>query len=276
MSRIAVILATLFTFANAKAAESAREIIVKSVSADHNNIALASRYTFRERTVEKDLELGGHVRSTKITTDDFLFLGGKPYEHLVEKEDKPLPQDQEKKEQAKLNKATAEAARLNDSERAKRLANFEHEREKNREILQVVPDAFDFKLLGDGQLGGRMCWMIFADPRPGYHGKDAGYLRNLKGKIWIDKTDYQWVRLEMQALNDISFGFFIAKLSKGSSFLYELTRVNDEVWLPKIVTVKVSARALVKHFNMEQEITYSDHRKYQSSSRIVDATEVQP
>jgi hypothetical protein len=273
MIRVFIAVAGLLGIAHAQAAESARDIIVKSVSADHNNVLIASHYTFRERQTEKDLDSAGRVKSTKIETSEFLFLGGKPYEHLVEKDDKPLPPDQEKKERHKLDKETAEAARLTDAELEKRLADFEKERTKEREFLQRVPDAYDFTLLGEGTLADRKCWMIWANPKSTYRGKDAGILRNVKGKIWVDQTDYQWVRAEAQVLNDISFGWFLVRLSKGSSFVFELARVNDEVWLPKQVTVKVHARALVKHFSVDLDIAYSDYRKYQSSSRVVEVSE---
>ncbi len=262
------LLILVVSVARVSAADSPRDIVVKSVSADNDNIKIASHYTFREHDVEKEFDSAGRTKTTKKTTQEFLFLGGKPFEHLIEKDDKPLPPDQEKKEQAKLDKATAEASRLTDAAREKRLADFERQQQKDREILKLIPDAYDFKLLGDGQLAGRNCWMILADPKPGYHGKYASILKNMKGKIWIDQADYQWVRLEAVALNDVSFGWFIARLSKGSSLVYELSRVNNEVWLPKLVTAKVNGRALVKHFNVEQEITFSDYRKYQASSRM--------
>jgi hypothetical protein len=40
-----------------------------------------------------------------------------------------------------------------------------------------------------------------------------------------------------------------------------------------VVTAKVNGRALVKHFNVEVETTYSDYRKYQASSRMVGVVE---
>jgi hypothetical protein len=58
-------------------------------------------------------------------------------------------------------------------------------------------------------------------------------------------------------------------MSGGSRFTLERTRVNNEVWLPKKLTLNFSGRALIKHVNLEQVITYSDYRKYSSSSRIV-------
>jgi hypothetical protein len=56
----------------------------------------------------------------------------------------------------------------------------------------------------------------------------------------------------------------------------EQTRVNDEVWLPKQVTFKLSARvALLKGFNIDGEQSYRDYKKFRTSSRIVSIGEVQ-
>ena len=168
MSRILLTAVSLLVISSASAAESARDIVVKSVSADHNNMRLASHYTFRERLVEKEFDSTGRAKSSKETAQEFLFLGGKPYEHLIEKDDKPLPPDQAKKEQAKLDKAAAEAARLTDAEREKRLADndamsdAEHQRERLSPISRA-PDG-----------GHRFLSVWSADRRCGVAGSRAG------------------------------------------------------------------------------------------------------
>ena len=51
-------------------------------------------------------------------------------------------------------------------------------------------------------------------------------------------------------------------------------RVNDELWVPKSVALKASARlVLLKKVNVEQEITFSDYRKFQTDSRVVSTGE---
>jgi hypothetical protein len=51
---------------------------------------------------------------------------------------------------------------------------------------------------------------------------------------------------------------------------FEQTRVNDEVWLPKRVTIELAARVLLlKNIRSEIEVTYRDYRKFQSDSRVV-------
>ncbi len=46
--------------------------------------------------------------------------------------------------------------------------------------------------------------------------------------------------------------------------------MNDELWAAKHISLKASARlALLKRLDAEQELTFSDYRKFQSDSRIV-------
>jgi hypothetical protein len=45
---------------------------------------------------------------------------------------------------------------------------------------------------------------------------------------------------------------------------------KDEFWVPKAIALKASARlALVRRVNVEQRITFSDYRRFQTDSRIV-------
>jgi hypothetical protein len=51
-----------------------------------------------------------------------------------------------------------------------------------------------------------------------------------------------------------------------------MTRVNDEVWLPKRIEAKASARlALVKKYRIESDTSFSNYRKFQVESRVVSA-----
>jgi hypothetical protein len=55
----------------------------------------------------------------------------------------------------------------------------------------------------------------------------------------------------------------------------EQTRVNDEVWLPKQLDLKVDARfALVKNFNLDQQTTYRDYKKFRTDTKIVGVSQV--
>ena len=88
--------------------------------------------------------------------------------------------------------------------------------------------------------------------------------------MWIDKTGYQWVKIEAETTETISWGIFLARLNPGAKLVFEQTRVNDEVWLPRRQWMRGSGRiGLLKKLAMEDEITWSGYRKFQAESKIV-------
>jgi hypothetical protein len=94
--------------------------------------------------------------------------------------------------------------------------------------------------------------------------------------VWIDKGDLQLAKMEVECLDTISWGVFLARFHKGSRFMLEQTRVNDEVWLPLHLTAKVDVRlALLKNFNVDVEQSFRDYRKFRTSAKIVGMGEVQ-
>ncbi len=120
--------------------------------------------------------------------------------------------------------------------------------------------------------------MIDAEPRPGFkpHGEGAKFLPKFRFRIWIDKAEGQWIKLDAQAIDTVSLGLFLARVHKGSRIVIEQTRVNDEVWLPRHVAVNVDVRlALVKNFDIAEDVTYRDYKKFRSNTRVVPLGEVQ-
>ena len=191
---------------------------------------------------------------------------------MLERHGKPLSPDEQKKEQEKLDSKAAKFERETPDDRAHRVAKQEKEREKEREFLREVPDIFDFRIVRNDNVDGREVWVIAATPKADYQPRhsDAKPLLKIKGELWIDKAEYQWVRLEAETIDTISFGWFLARLSAGSKLVFEQARVNDEVWLPKREYVRGSARlGLIKKLSMEQEVTWSNFRKFQAESRVV-------
>jgi hypothetical protein len=268
VSRVAIVLA----LASAAFAQDARDIVRKSVELDQANWVRMKDYTWIARETDRSLDSSGNVKSEKSEAWETVVLYGEPHRRMVERDGKPLSPDDQRKEQQKLDKAVAKLEQETPEQRARRAADYEKQREKDREFLREIPDLFDFKLLGEEKIDGHDVWEISAAPRSGGHPKsgDAKALLKIRGKIWIDKTEYQWVRLEAETTATISFGLFIARLNPGAKLRFEQTRVNGEVWLPKREVVSGAGRVgLVKKVAAEQELTWNNYRKFQVDSRIV-------
>jgi hypothetical protein len=254
----------------------AREIVRISVSKDFANNELARNYTMVQRTVNRVLDGGGNVKSTESQTRESLFVGGEPYHRLIARNDAPLSPAEAAKEAERLRKISEKRQQETPGEKARRLADREKRRAKRRAGFKEIPDAFDFKLLPDEKLDGREVWVMEAWPHPGYkpQSAEAGILGKFHGKLWIDKAEYQWVKMDCETLDTVSFGLFLARLNKGSRVQFEQTRVNGELWMMRRVTARYDARlVLVKHFIGETEVTNSDFRKFQAESKITGVSE---
>lgn len=252
------------------AAQDARAIVARAVAADNRSDRLARDYTYKVRDEIIEHDKDGRVKSTQSTLDEVLYIGGKRYFHPLEKDGKPLRAAQQRSEDAKLDRAVKDANRMTEAERNKQLADAERDRAKQRADFKDIPDAFDFRLIGDDTIDGRETYKITATPKPSYRGKLRSILNNIEGTVWIDKADFNWVKFEAEVLNTFRIGWFLARVDKGTHISYRMTRVNDELWAPADVTLNASARlALVKKVNVEQHVTFSDYRKFQTDSKII-------
>lgn len=234
-------------------------------------------YTYIERDVDKRIDGKGQTKKTEINTYEVLEVYGEQVQRLIEKDDKPLTAKEAAKQEEKIQKVMDKRKNESDEDRKKRREKEEKEREEDRKFITEVADAYNFTLVDSEQVSGRDTWVIEAEPRPGFqpHMKYANMLPKFHGRVWIDKGDLQLAKMDVEALDTVSWGLFLARIHKGTRFLMEQTRVNNEVWLPKVVTFKVDVRlALLKNFDVEGEQTYRDYRKFHTSARIIGMEEV--
>ena len=249
-----------------------REIIRRSVEVDHHNWERARSYTCRQREVEKHLDKHGEAKSTTVKTYDVNFYYGEEYSRLIQKDDQPLSDGEQKKEDEKLEKFLAKLRNQSEEDREKRLSKEEKEREEQRVFLRDVTNAYDFTLLGEETVNGADTWIIQATPRKDFHPTQphADILAKIKGKIWIEKKDYNWVKVEAETIDTISFGLFLFRIHKGARLSFEQVHLNDEVWLVRRFYISGGARlALLKNEAIEQEDEFSNYQKFAASTRIL-------
>ena len=144
--------------------------------------------------------------------------------------------------------------------------------------MREISEAFNFRLVGTENIEGRETYVVDAEPRPGFkpHLKYANYLPKFRFRVWLDRAEMQWVKIDAECIDNFSWGLFVARLHKGARILAEQTRVNDEVWLPKHEAVKLEARvALLKTFKLNEDTTYRDYKKFRTNTKIVGMGEVQ-
>jgi len=256
-----------------------RDLIRQTAANDMENDKRQRDYTYIQREEEHHLDGKGQVKSTETKTSEVLEIYGEQVERLIAKDDKPLPEKDARKEEEKIQKLIDKRKNESEEERNKREKKEEKDREQNRQFVREVADAYNFTFVGIESLSGRDAYVIDGEPRPGYepHLKEAKILPKFRFRAWIDKDESQWKKLDIQCIDTVSFGLFLARVHKGSRIIIEQTRINDEVWLPQHIAVKIDVRlALLKNFDVEDDITYRDYKKFRTDTKIVPVGEVQP
>jgi hypothetical protein len=229
-------------------------------------------YTYIARQVQNKLDGKGQTKSTEVKTYEVLEIYGEQVQRLIAKDDKPLEDKDAAKEEEKIQKIIDKRKNESEQDRRKREEKEVKEREDSRKFVREVADAYDFTMLGTELVGGRAAWVFQGEPRPGFqpHMKESKFLSKFHGRVWIDKSDLQMAKLDVEALDTVSVGWVLARVHKGTRFMIEQTRVNEEVWLPRYLTFKVDARfALLKGVRLGGEETFHDYKKFRTSSKIV-------
>jgi hypothetical protein len=256
-----------------------RELIRQTAEKDMENDKRQRDYTYIQRDQQHKLDGKGHVKSTETKTSEIMELYGEQVERLIAKDDKPLSDKDARKEEEKIQKLIEKRKNESEEDRKKRAKKEEKDREEGRQFVREVADAYNFRMAGIESLAGRDTYVIDGEPRPGYepHLREAKILPKFRFRAWIDKDESQWKKLDIQCIDTVSFGLFLARVHKGSRILIEQTRVNEEVWLPQHIAVKIDVRlALLKDFNVEDDLTYRDYKKFRTNTKIVPIGEVQP
>ena len=236
-------------------------------------------YTYLQREEEHKLDGQGHEKSLETRNFEIMMLYGQQVRRLIARNDKPLSAEEAAKEEKKIREIMRKREQETPGQREKRLQKEAREKAEDRAFVREIADAYTFRLVATETRDRRETYVVDADPRAGFrpHLKDAKYLPKFRGRIWIDSAETQWVKLDVEAIDTVSWGLFLARIHRGSRISIDLTRVNDEVWLPKSVSLKLSAKvALLKNFNVIEDVSYRDYKKFRSDVKIVPVPEVAP
>jgi hypothetical protein len=233
----------------------ARQIVGQSLVAAEHSWQARDAYVYVERDEDRRLDSEGKVQSENVDVTRMTLVNGIRFEQLMEHNGQvPTAEDQKKSAQdaEKLKHETPE-------EQAERLRKDQ----ENRSFLHVLLEAFDFRLVGEETLAGRPTYVFEATPHPGYHasGKYGKLLSRVQGKLWVDKQDFGWVKVDGEVTQSFSMGLFVARVQRGSHILLEQTCLGDAVWAPKRLEVRASAKILfLKSLELDRILTYSDYR----------------
>lgn len=244
------------------------EIVRKSVAANTADWNAQPQYSHRERETKGKVDGNGHTEPGPSKTYETSMLLGSPYSRLIEIDGEPLSRQQQEQEQSKFDAEAARRRSESASERSARIAKYQAGRAEEHMLMQQMTHAFTFTLAGEQRVGGVDCYVLDARPNPAYNPpvEKARVLLGMKGRLWIDKERFHWVKVQAEVVNPVPFGLFVAKVKQGTRFELEQAPAGD-VWLPKHFSESVNATVFGFYgVRSTEDDLYSDYRPTELST----------
>lgn len=231
---------------------------------------IQSGYTFMERRTDQKVDGSGRPTSETVKVFEVYppLPGGERYRRLVEENGRRLTPDKLAGQDRGRQKAVEAYTRSQASEPQRQKAAREQEQARRKQSA-ATDDLFrlyDIRMVRREAIGGHDTILATLDPKDGVRLQtdDGKIMRNFKARAWVSESDYELVRIEIEAVRDLSFGLgLVARVHKGTVATYERRKVNNEVWLPAKVTWTASGRVLLlKRLRLHGISEFSDYRKF--------------
>jgi hypothetical protein len=218
---------------------------------------------------ETEFEKDGKVKKTEVNEYTFFYLNGDEVSTLVKKDNKHLSDEEQKKENEKTQKEIAEIQKREAKKEAKDEKTKE-EGKKDKDDDDVGIETFlracQFVNPRRERFRGQDVLVFDFEPNPEFqpHKMVEKIVHELAGVIWIDEQAHEVARLEAYFVGDFRVaGGLLANLQKGTSFVFEQSYFNNEVWLPTYEEAHVGVRVLLmKGFNVNAVTHYSDYKRF--------------
>jgi hypothetical protein len=229
-----------------------------------------SGYVFTERRLEQKVNAEGRVTSESVKVYEVYpgLPGEDRYRRLMEEDGRAIPPDRLAKQDAERRKTAEEYARKQAiaSERQKEARKLDKARAEYSDAVEDIFRVYDIRVLRRERIDGIETILAALTPKPGAKPQtaDGKVMRHFKARAWISESDYELARVEIEAIDNLSFGLgLLARVHKGTVATYQRRKINGESWLPAQVTWTASARVLlVRHLRLRGVSEFSNYRRY--------------
>ena len=230
-------------------------------------------YIYVETQRRMKLDESGRARSESVkVVESYPALPGEDerWERVLEEDGRQKTEAELARQDADRRKtAEAVAKRVSsqaEADRARVARDYERDR---REALARINDVFlvyDIRMLGRERIDGHDTIALALDPKPKASPatREGKWLQYFKCRAWVSESDYELVKLQVEAIRDANVGFgMLARMNTGTTMSFTRRWINNEVWLPARAEYTIRARLLMlKRFREGGTIDFSNYRKF--------------
>jgi hypothetical protein len=229
-----------------------------------------SSYTYVERRTEQKVDSSGRPTSESVKVYEVYpgLPGQERYRRLIEENGQTIaPETLARKDRDRQQDVDSYVkAQSSESQRQKEAREHEKARRRTSAAIDDLFRIYDIRMIRREPIDGHVTILATLDPKDGVQPQtdDGKIMRNFKARAWVSESDYELVRIEIEAVDDLSFGMgLLARVHKGTVATFERRKVNNEVWLPAKVTWTASGRVLLlRRLRLRGTSEFSAYKKF--------------
>ncbi len=225
---------------------------------------IQKQYTCHVTEEQESVDSKGRVTSKTIRESEVFNIGGEEVRHLIAKDGKPLEGSEKKREDERFDREFQKQAARDPKKQAK-------QQEKDDAQISDFLRAIRFTNPRRERFRGEDVIAVDFGPNPDYKPRKAieNVVHQMAGVVWIDEKARDVARLEAHFSANVKIGGgVVGSLEKGSSFVFEQARINDEVWLPTYDEVHLGGRLLFLKVKANQIDRYTDYKKFRAETKF--------
>jgi hypothetical protein len=239
----------------------AREQLARSQEVWH-------QYVYKERRTDVQINPFGKmgVTGTRVTE---IYRPANPslgYRHVIERNGVAVPRHEVERLRAEYRtrlRLGLDGNGKTDEERQKRQREDLLVRRRAQMVIADVLDTLTFEVVRRETRHGAPAIVVGFSAKPDARPatRPGRIAKVLKGQAWVDEASREVTWVEAVAVDDVSFGGFIAKLYEGTQATIERREIEPGVWMPTHVKLTGDLRALFRKATIDYVLEWFDYKR---------------
>jgi hypothetical protein len=236
-----------------------------------------SEYSFFQTETDREIDGQGVVKKETVKVFEvFPIAHREPILKLISENGLPLSADRAAREDKRVEEEFLKAERDKDKDaqrqekrraerQRKRSANGQQEENDDVEISQFFRNC-EFVSPRHERFHDRDTIVFDFRAKPGFKPstRQESLIAKLVGVVWIDPADKQVIRLEARLAEGFKMGGgLLVSLRPGAALIMEQTRMNEGIWLPRLVQINLSVKVLLfGGGDMNKTVEWSNYKHF--------------
>lgn len=131
------------------------------------------------------------------------------------------------------------------------------------DLIEATRSAFLYTFVGREPRGDSILAKYRMEPNPSYKATSrmTSIFAKVHGYLWIDESAAQLAHVEVEVIEDISLGGFLAKIYKGSHLAQERYEIAPGLWMPTYAQYDFDGRRFFVSFGIHERTFYTQYRR---------------